>query len=411
MSMFRARTGFRFVLVLLFLGVSGCGKSGGGPENLESPDGSPVLARVGDYLVTAKQVEERIKQSSGKESLESNMANPDIKQIALAAIIDQLCFGKAAEDAGYLKNVKYERAVYLYQTEIVATDYLADTIDQQATPSDEEIRDFYEKNKENYISPVRIAARHIRVSSREKAEQVMKRLLTGEEFAKVAREMSEDDVTRDLGGAVGYVSDDEGVMGLGKDRNYLDAALKLKQGETSPVFEATSGSWYIVYCEEHEGGRLQTVDEVRDNIIRRIKNTGKLADTYNAALAEAREKYKAEIFQGELDKYLGTGDSAERLWEIVDMQPNDRGQLEVLRRISFDFKDNPLADDAQLRMAYILARLGEPRRSEKAIQNLKKRFPKSELIPAADWLLQNASDPALTDKVPTFGDLVARGKG
>jgi len=93
------------------------------------------------------------------------------------------------------------------------------------------------------------------------------------------------------------------------------------------------------------------------------------------------------------------------------MQPNERGQIEVLRRIAFDFPNNEMADDAQLRIAYLYAvRLKEPRRAEKALANLKSRFPRSNLLPAAEWLKAHLKDADIP--VKSFDELKAKaGKG
>jgi parvulin-like peptidyl-prolyl isomerase len=369
-----------------------------------SPDGTRVLARVGDYLITEKQVETRILESTkNKDSQESNLQNPDVIQIALGAIVDQVVWAKAAEDAGFDKDPQISREAYLYKTQLLATKYLADKVEKETMPTEQEIQDFYQQYKDRYTKPVRIAARHIQFSSREKAESVLKQLLNGAEFQKMAREYSEDENTRDLGGALGYISVEEGVLGLGKDMEFLTDALKLQKGETSPVIKSSKG-WHIVYCEEREGGTPLPLEEIRDDVIKRIRMGGKIHDVYNYKLAEMRAKYKTEIYEDQVDDWTGVGDSAKRLWDVVEMQPNERGQIEVLRRIAFDFPHDDLADDAQLRIAYIYAvKLKEPKRAEKALLNLKARFPRSDLLPAVDWLRAHLSEPEIDLK--SFDDL------
>jgi hypothetical protein len=211
----------------------------------------------------------------------------------------------------------------------------------------------------------------------------------------MARRYSQDTTTKDLGGALGYISVEEGVLGLGKDIDFLREALKLRKGETSPVIASSKG-FHIVYCEEREGGEPLPLEEVRDDVVRRVRVSGKISEVYNQKLLEARSKYKAEIFEDQVDSWTGVADSAKRLWEVVEMQPNERGQIEVLRRITFDFPHDDLADDAQLRIAYIyVVKLKEPRRAEKALLNLKARFPRSELLPAAEWLQARVGDPEI----------------
>jgi len=391
------------VVLLTLLGL-GCGR---GTEStsgtIKSPDGSPVLARVGDYLITAKQVETRIRESVGENSYEESIKNPDIIQVGLSALIDQVVWGKSGADAGYAKDVNVQRQVYLYETELVGQRFLEDTVNRQVEPSEEEIVEFYEKYKVNYSSPVRVSVRHVMAKDRSKVEAAARRILSGEDFSKVAREMSEDENTRELGGALGFVSAREGAMGLGKDEVFLAAALALQPGETSAVIQGTRG-FHIILCEAREGGVARPMDEVRDDIVKRVQTGGKLAEVYNNALYEARKKYKVEIIQDAVDAYTGVSDSVERLWEVVEMQPNERGQIEVLRRIATDFTKHELADDAQLRIAWLYAsKLEEPRKALKAVGALKIRFPDSKLLPAGEWLEAHVEDRDIA--LLTFEDL------
>jgi len=388
--------------LLVTLVLAGCGK-GGDSARIKSPDGSPVMARVGDYLITAKQVETRIRESVGEVSYEESVKNPDVIQVALNALVDQVTWGKAAQEAGYDKDVNLRRDVYLYETQLLGQAYLADTVDRQIEPTDEEINDFYEKYKVNYSSPVRVSVRHIMAKDRSTVETAAKRVLNGEDFAKVAREMSEDENTKELGGALGFVSAREGVLGLGEDPAFLSAALQLQPGQTSGVIQSAKG-YHIILCEAREGGVPRPLEEVRDDIIKRVQTGGKMAQVYNDALYAARKKYQAEIIQDAVDAYSGVGDSVERLWEVVEMQPNERGQIEVLRRIAMDFDKHELADDAQLRIAWLYAaKLDEPKRAQKAVGSLKTRFPKSNLIPAGEWLEAHLRDRELP--LLSFDDL------
>jgi predicted HTH domain antitoxin len=195
-------------------------------------------------------------------------------------------------------------------------------------------------------------------------------------------------------------------FGLGEDPAFLSAALQLEPGQTSGVIQSAKG-YHIILCEAREGGVPRPLEEVRDDIIKRVQTGGKMAQVYNDALYAARKKYRAEIIQDAVDAYSGVGDSVERLWEVVDMQPNERGQIEVLRRIAMDFDKHDLADDAQLRIAWLYAaKLDEPKRAQKAVGSLKTRFPKSNLIPAAEWLEAHLGDRELP--LLTFDDLKAK---
>lgn len=389
--------GWRFALVgvaalaLGFSAGSGCRKGGGGGGGGGSPDGSPIVARVGDFVITGKQVEDKIRQVQGPSTVEGALANPDQMQIALNSVMDQLVWGQAARDAGYADDPSIKRDVELYAAEQMAKKYLADTVDKQATPTEQEIQDFYRENQEHYIRPIRVACRHIQFSSEAKARQVLAQLKAGGDFQALARQYSEDSATRDLGGAMGYVTRQDGAMGLGKDPLFLDPVLAMSKGQLSDVIHSSS-AYHIVLCEDKDGGDPLTLDEVRDDVIRRFKPK-KFAEVYNQTLGDLRRKYHAEIDEANFNSFVGIKDSAERIWQMLAQTTDPKGKAELARRLSFDFPRHALADDAQLLLAYTqLTELHDKRAADKALIGFNGRFPNSDLMPAAKWLKAHLED-------------------
>jgi parvulin-like peptidyl-prolyl isomerase len=79
--------------------------------------------------------------------------------------------------------------------------------------------------------------------SRQKAEDILKRVQAGEDFAALAKEFSEDPGSRAQGGDLGWFG--RGVM----VKEFEDAAFALKQGEVSGVVESPFG-YHIIKLEE-----------------------------------------------------------------------------------------------------------------------------------------------------------------
>ena len=73
----------------------------------------------------------------------------------------------------------------------------------------------------------------------EKAKELRERVLTGEDFAAVARLHSEDVMTAPLGGDLGFMDPDE------LDKTFKEALLNLKRDEISDVVE-TSYGYHII---------------------------------------------------------------------------------------------------------------------------------------------------------------------
>lgn len=80
--------------------------------------------------------------------------------------------------------------------------------------------------------------------AREKVEQARQELKAGKAFAEVAKKYGQDS-TRTKGGDLGYLFAHQRRM----DRDFMEAALKLKPGETSGIVKSAFG-YHLIHCDE-----------------------------------------------------------------------------------------------------------------------------------------------------------------
>ena len=146
--------------------------------------------------------------------------------------------------------------------------------------SEDEIKTFYEQNRESFTTQPEITLREILVAvastdkgvnvaeddaAREKAEELRKRLEGGEPFARLASEVS-DSGSKANGGLIGPIS-----------RNDLSPELQksidpLKVGQLTPVLRTTRG-YQIIKLESRSEQKTQTIDEARAQIADRLAGT------------------------------------------------------------------------------------------------------------------------------------------
>lgn len=160
---------------------------------------------------------------------------------------------------------------------IEAIVYDVEAFAEQVRVSDEEIQKEYEASRAvRYTRPEEVHARHIllrvpqnagaqqRAEVRERARQILERLRQGEDFAALATRYSEDPATKDQGGDLGFFP--RGRM----EENFERAAFGLEPGGVSDLVETRYGI-HIVRVEEKRPERVLPLEEVRDEIVSRLK--------------------------------------------------------------------------------------------------------------------------------------------
>jgi parvulin-like peptidyl-prolyl isomerase len=154
--------------------------------------------------------------------------------------------------------------------QIMMSDIRGYEIRKRIAVSEEEIQGYYNQNLKKYWIPAKLKLRHIlflmgdelledhKKIKRDKAQQALKKIRSGEDFASVAREFSED-VSASSGGDLGELERGKMVPEFEK------AAFNLKEGEVSGLVETPYGL-HIIKVDKITPGATLALDEVRDEI-------------------------------------------------------------------------------------------------------------------------------------------------
>jgi peptidyl-prolyl cis-trans isomerase D len=260
----------------------------------------------------------------------------------------------------------------------------------QAKPSDEEVRSYYEKNKgsfaqpskmayqvvvldqdkvaaginvtdeqlraaysnalDNFRMPERVHARHILLKTagksdaekkalQAKAEDLVKQLKNGADFAELAKKYSEDG-SKDQGGDLGWFTHGQMVA------EFDNAAFALKPKEISGVVTSQFG-YHIIQVLEKDSAKLKPFEEVKDELAKEVRAqsvTDKmqtLGDELHAALlkspksaAEAAKKFGAEVIvvpsAPAAEAIPGLGVNPEIQSSLVTMKPDEVSPVIIL---------------------------------------------------------------------------------
>ena len=173
--------------------------------------------------------------------------------------------------------------------QLKARKLIAQHVGDTTEATDEEIQEFYNKNREEgmFLVPENATARHIvigvdqmddedaRAAKKTKAEEIKKQLDEGADFVAMVEEYSDDERSKAQGGLVGPIqkSDFSGP--------FQQAVFEQDIDVIGPVVETDFG-YHIIKVTEREPEHEQTLEEAKDRIAQFLKGRNS---------AEAERKY------------------------------------------------------------------------------------------------------------------------
>ncbi len=130
----------------------------------------------------------------------------------------------------------------------------------------------------------------------DKAVEVINRLNNGEDFATLAKELSDDDGTKNSGGSLGSFNYDDNF-----DDNFMEAVVAQQVGTYSKEPVKSQYGYHIIYKTAQAD--KPSLDDIREDIISTIAEETVENDTTfrSKALKALREKYEMDITDSDLD--------------------------------------------------------------------------------------------------------------
>ncbi len=133
------------------------------------------------------------------------------------------------------------------------------------------IKAFYEQNKDKYVQPARVQAKHILVATEKEAKDIINVLkgLKGKDldakFSELAKEKSIDPGSKDQGGELGWF--DQSTM----VKPFTDAAFALKNGTITTTPVKTNFGYHVLLKENSQAKTQIKFDEVKQSIENGLK--------------------------------------------------------------------------------------------------------------------------------------------
>jgi peptidyl-prolyl cis-trans isomerase D len=238
----------------------------------------------GSEIVTQAELEDSLRLKDQRRKM-SYLLIPAKNYLAVADI-------KAEEIETYYQGNKPS----FMSPERVKLEYLEldiKSIAQTIKVEEDELRGYYQQNQNEYQVPEQRRASHILISvddatdeiavakARVTAEEALKRISSGEDFAKVAKELSQDPGSAKQGGDLGFFG--KGVM----TEQFEKAVFSMKKNTVSDLVKTKFG-YHIIKLADIRAPKGKSFDEVKQSLAEtfRKEEAGRIFYDYAEKLAD-----------------------------------------------------------------------------------------------------------------------------
>ncbi len=264
-------------LFLLFMAltismVSGCAKKSTGD----------VVATVNGTPITVTMLETKIEKLP---QYYQTFAAGHKNEIVNEMIVEELLYNEAKKRK-LDRDPDIKSLINDATKKILISMIVEEEVKKSAPVSEDDVKAYYEDNKEKYVVPEMIKASHVLTSTEEEAEKAKGELDRGAEFAAVAQEYSKD-LTKDRGGDLGYFSKDQMIPEFEK------AAFSLNIGQTSGIIKTRFG-YHIIKLTDRKPAVYQSFDDVKDTVMTSITRD-RQRESFDEFTNKLKEKAKVSV--------------------------------------------------------------------------------------------------------------------
>ena len=253
----------------------------------------PVVAKVNGVEIHQSDLAVA-EQEAGRLPPMSDAAKKDYLVQFMA---DVILVAKAAEEKKIDEKAEFKHKLAFERQKLLMSDLMETTAKEAVT--DAALQKVYDDAIKQMGKQEEVHARHILIrakpgdekeseAAKKKIEAIIAKLKGGEDFAKLAKEDTEDPSGKANGGDLGYFTKDQMVPEFSK------VAFDLKKGEISGPVKTQFG-WHVIKVEDKRMKPPPKFDAVKDQLVNYVQRKAQ-ADLVQKLRAEAKiEKlYKSE---------------------------------------------------------------------------------------------------------------------
>lgn len=354
-----------------------------------STDTTPVVAQVGDIAITQADLEQFIDEQP--ERTKGDFSGPEGERIALRRMIEQTLMVLGAVEREIYNDQEVARALVMQRRLTLDKAMRQYGLLRGSKPTEEQLREFYDKNIDRYRQQGLVRVRHIECLTKGDADRAWRRLQAKtpkDDWAHVCNDFSVNEKTRKLSGDAGWMSEGTVVPLIENGSDFSKAVYRLPIGANPPI--QIGDHWHIVEITHRENERNSSFEESHDTVKNEMM-PGFQDKVIKDYLKSARAKYGVKL----LERFTpGKGMTPQQLFERAMLNPDILRRIDILMMIAEDYPDDERADDALFMAANTaIENLTDPSVGGRILETLVELYPQSELVDDSNFILENLYNP------------------
>ena len=254
-----------------------------------------VVAEINGSAITTGDYNEELKNLP--EYLKNMAETPQgRKEMLDTMVIRELILQQAAKD-GLDKSPELARKLEDLKKRLIVEAFLKKRVETDAKVGDEDLKKFYEQNKDKFKTGEQVRASHILVKSEKEAKDVLGQIKAGGNFEELAKKYSVD-ASAAHGGDLGWFGKGSMVPAFEK------AVMGLKEGQVSDVVKSDFG-YHIIKLTGKRAAGVRPFEEVKDQIKAAIMPS-KQQEVFQKIKDELKKNAKINIKEDVLNSMGGT---------------------------------------------------------------------------------------------------------
>lgn len=249
--------------------------------------------KMSEVVVSANQLNKFLKDNFVKSA--------DWRFNYVREFVVRKMLAKYAVKHGFDKNEDIKYQTNNTKTQILSNAVVNKELSEKFNVTEKDKEQYYEENKTKFVEPAKIKVRHIQLTDKEKSDGILSRLKKGESFSELAKEVSEDENTKNNGGLLNdYLSVDMPPMGIpGMNSEIIKELFTLKKDEISQLIQIEKAhhifqieeiipSRQKPYAEVKQQISFEAEKDIKDKIISQL--IGRIADELSVTINETEIK-------------------------------------------------------------------------------------------------------------------------